>query len=491
MQKDPITPMASEMFSKSGKARPFTSLISRWVPAVRACIATVLLAACPLDVPAETLSQPVVFRKTLLNDLGGSMIRSGPSRFVLNVGVQHGAVFDPAGKEGLTLVTSRYVLQRFRQEIEIAAQEVGAPEVPESDILVTHDGVRLTVRGEASLLFAAGQALSRVLQSEKYGEPLFLSVRDELARELEGREKDPSWVAEGGFHTLLYAPFPYARNPNGTAVTVRALELKDMIRHFRRTFMPNRTFVRLLAPLGESEFRRFLIQSFGSWTKGEPLNAQFTPPSDGRTVTVFHPVPGAGYGCAVVGVECIRRKSEDYPSLWVLFRLLSQRMAGLRIRFPEYRFDPCLESLVLRGHLLIRIAGPANFDLGVVEETLGVLSRLGDARLGLTDFDRFRDEWRQSVEARASTEEGFLDLLAEMEWFRLGSSINQAYLRPMNAAIPEDVPFLAKSFFSAGKFRVSVALPGLPAENSVPAPLRPFTVAGAPDRPLPPPGTQP
>lgn len=441
--------------------------------------------------PAESIPQPVVFRKTLLNDLGGAMIRSGHARFVLNVSIQHGAVFDPSGKEGISLVTSRYVLQRFRQEIDIATQEVGASEVPESDILVTHDGVRLTVKGEIAFLFAVGQALARVLQSEKYSEPFFLSVRDDLARELDSREKDPSWVAEGGFHTLLYAPFPYARNPNGTAVSVRALDLKDMIRHFRRTFMPNRTFVRLLAPLGESEFRRFLIQTFGSWTKGEPLNTQFTPPSDDRTVTVFHPVPGAGYGCAVVGVECIRRKSEDYPSLWVLFRLLSQRMAGLRIRFPEYRFDPSLESLVLRGHVLVRIAGPADFDLDVVDETLGVLSRLGDSRLGQADFDRFRDEWRRSVETRASSEEGFLYLLTEMEWFRLGSGINQAYLRPMDAAIPEDVPFLARSFFSTGKFRVAVALPKLPAESAVPAPLRPFRLADTPDRPATPAVTQP
>ncbi|MBP7864418.1 MAG: insulinase family protein [Acidobacteria bacterium] len=483
--------MTPEMFSKSGETRLFIPFPSRWVPAVRACVAAALLAACLPALPAETAPQPPLVRKTLLNELGGVMLRSDQARFALTLGLQQGAVFDPSGKEGLTLVTARYVLERLRQEIEISAQEVGAPEVPESDILVTHDGVRLTARGQSSLLFTVGQALSRVLQSDKYSEPLFLSVRDGLARELEGRERDPAWVAEGAFHTLLYAPFPYARNPNGTALSVRALDLKDMIRHFRRLFMPNRSFVRLVAPLGESEFRRFLIQSFGSWTKGEPLVAQFTPPAADQPVTVFHLAPGARYGCAVVGVECIRRKSEDYPSLWVLFRLLSQRMAGLRVRYPEYRFEPSLEALALRGHVLVRIAGPADFDLEVIGETLGVLSRLADTRLGSADFDRFRDEWRRSIEARTSSTEGFLDLLTEMEWFRLGNGVNQAYLRPMDAAIPEDVPFLARSFFSAGKYRVAVALAALPDSNAVPAALRPFTAAGAPGRASAPPVTQP
>jgi hypothetical protein len=166
-------------------------------------------------------------------------------------------------------------------------------------------------------------------------------------------------------------------------------------------------------------------------------------------------------------------------------------MAGLRVRFPEYRFEPSLEALALRGHVLVRIEGPADFDLEVIGETLGVLSRLADTRLGSADFDRFRDEWRRSIEARTSSMEGFLDLLTEMEWFRLGNGVNQAYLRPMDAAIPEDVPFLARSFFSASKFRVAVALAALPDPNAVPAALRPFTAAGAPGRAPAPPVTQP
>ena len=474
------------------------------VSARRAARLAALLAACAaLSAfgPAQQPPEPVpVARTTLLNELAGGLLRAnGAAGFTLVLVSQHGAVYDPVGKEGLTLLGARYLLERFRAEAAICALQAGTA-APELSLWVTNDTVQFSAKGENALLQPLGEALGRVLSARTWDERLFLSLRDGLAAEIAEREGTPVWQAESAFHAVLFSPFPYWRNPNGASAAVRTLALNDMVRLLARTVMPNRIFVRLQADLPEDRFRSFLIQSFGSLVKGLPLAPQFAPPNPDNAVLSLVETPGAAYAAIVVGAECPRRKHEDYPALWIIARLLRQKLQDLAARRPEWRFETQLDAGALRGDLRVRGFGPAGYWPEVIMDVMEVFQSLSTVRYGLDDLEADQAAWGQALESRLADPAGRLETAVEMEVFRLGNTFGNAYRRPVDALIPEDIPLLGKTLFEPARLKAAATVPALPPAKDIPSRLQPYIAqkivpaapaqAPKPDVP-PPPAPQP
>ncbi len=455
------------MFTEAYPAKPLR-------PARLAALLAVCAALSAFG-PAQQAPELVpVARTILLNGLAGGLLPArGAAKFTLVLVSQHGAVYDPLGQEGLTLLAGRYLLEKIRAEAAIGALQAGTG-APELNLWVTNDTVQLTAGGENALLQPLGEAMGRVLSARTWDERLFLSLRDGLAAEIAEREKAPAWQAESAFHEVLFSPFPYRRNPHGTSAAVRALALNDMVRLLHRTVMPNRIFVRLQADLPEDRFRSFLIQSFGSLVKGEPLTPQFAPPNPDNAVLSLVETPEAGYAAVVVGAECTKRKHEDYPALWIIARMLRAKLQDLAARRPEWRFETQLDAGALRGDLRVRGYGPAGYWPEIVADVMEVFQSLSSVRYGLNDLEADQAAWGQAMEKRAADPSGQLETAVEMEAFRLGNSFDNAYRRPMDALIPEDVPLLARTFFEPARLKAAATVPALPPAKDIPARLQPY-----------------
>lgn len=276
--------------------------------------------------PVRPYTLPPVEEFRLANGLRVVAVRQSAvplvtGRLIVDAGAEH----EPAARNGLALVTANLLPE--------GTAELAGPQLAER---MERLGAQYQTGAGQNLAFVAATALKPV-----FGEALRLAAASVVApafpeRELERvrqqaitasvqAQSTVEGLANEAFARAVFAEnAPYARPPNGTAATLRAITRDDVLQWHRTMYVPANATLLLVGDLSAEEARRVAEDAFGGWRGAgtrPPRSANpVRPVAATRVILVDR--PGSVQSAIRVGQGAIGAEDPDYLRLLALNHLL-------------------------------------------------------------------------------------------------------------------------------------------------------------------------
>lgn len=231
-----------------------------------------------------------------------------------------GAVFDPAGREGLSYMAASlldegagaYDSEAFQRELEDNAIRLHVD--ADRDAI---SGSLLTLNSTRAHAF---ELLRLALFEPRFDDEPVDRVRSQILSELERLETNPNFQASRVWFETAFAGHPYSRPTRGTATSIAALG-KDPL----HAFLPGRLSTDALAigvsgDITADELAELLDATFGTLPQAVELPAVgATTPRLGVTTVVPLPVPQS---VVTFGIGGFDRHDPDYYAAYMLNYIL-------------------------------------------------------------------------------------------------------------------------------------------------------------------------
>jgi len=237
---------------------------------MRRMLAALLLGWATLAGAAEELRLPSIERTTLKNGLRLVVAEYHELplwNVVMFVGA--GAAQDPAGKEGVAMLTASALrrgaggmsAEAVADAIESLGGSIGATSGTDATIVAAEF---LSDDVDKGL-----DLLKKVVREPGFADDEVRRVREEQLAALIAGLEEPSVVAERCFAPWLYGSHPYALPVDGRSESVKQLTAADVRAFYDRWYRPNATILVLVGDVKTADAVKQLEGAFGDWA-GRP-----------------------------------------------------------------------------------------------------------------------------------------------------------------------------------------------------------------------------
>lgn len=279
----------------------------------------------PVPGPTRDYRFPAFERLTLDNGLAlvVAPVSKLPVVTVLAL-VDAGASADPAGREGVALLTARALAEGTETSdgAELAEQfeQLGTA----LDTSADWDSTIARITVTTDRFPAALERLADVLRTPSFPERDVERLKQERLAELLQQQAEPRGLADDMFDRFTYASDSrYALPDGGTESTVNALDRRAAEEFYRAQYTPGTTTLIIVGDITTDAARSMTTDAFGSWSG---TAASLRPPSDqparlSRTVHVVGKAdaPQSELRVGHVGVP---RRHPEYFSIIVMNAIL-------------------------------------------------------------------------------------------------------------------------------------------------------------------------
>jgi zinc protease len=248
-------------------------------------------AARPLPGPSRAYHFPVFERRTLPNGmrLVVAPAHKLPMVSVLAV-VDAGAVCDPAGQEGVALLTARLLgegtVSLGGDEIVNRFEELGTS----FDASAGWDSVAGSMTVLKSKLAPALELMGEVILTPSFPEREVERLKAERVAEILQGRAEPRGLADEMFERLLFDPASRFSRPDGGSEASVAALTRDLVNAFYTArFRPGSTTLIMAGDVTVGEAERLAQRVFGKWSGGTPgrVTAVAAPARTTRAVHVI------------------------------------------------------------------------------------------------------------------------------------------------------------------------------------------------------------
>lgn len=185
--------------------------------------------------------------------------------------IDAGAMLDPAGQEGVGVLTARALTEGARGRdgalITDETERLGTALAAGAD----WDAARVRMTVLRPHLGAALQLMGDVLLAPDFPDREIERLKGERIAELLQRRAEPRGLADEMLSRFLYAPGSrYGAPEGGDDGSVSALTRDDVIAFYRARYAPDRATVIVVGDISVSEAERLVAGVFGGWRVAEP-----------------------------------------------------------------------------------------------------------------------------------------------------------------------------------------------------------------------------
>lgn len=389
--------------------------------------------------------------------------------------VNAGAIYDPAGKSGLSGFVSsmldRGTTKRtaFRQAETLEGLgaslhfEAGPETIGFSASALSEDtGTVLEVLGDA-------------LRNPAFTPDQIEKARDELIVRVKISTENTAYVASRSANEILYpADHPYHRSPIGTEQTLRAVTREDLVAFHAARYGPNTSLLVLVGDVDPEATLEQVKHSFLDWKKldAPPLLSvprATAPDRPQRRVVSMKGKSQVDVVCALPGVA--RTDPDYYPAMIMNFvlgggSLSSRLMENLRDKMGlVYGVYSNLSAGIGAGPIQIRAGtNPANADR-TADELLAQVKRMHETGPTDTELDEAVSYLTGVFPVRLETNSGVASQLLSAELYRLGIDYIERYPSIIRGVPLADVRAAARKYLGSTGYALAIA-GSYPAEPS-------------------------
>ena len=371
----------------------------------------------------------------------GQAQQDDPS-IALRLRVPAGAINDPAGKDGVALLTSRLLMRgtahHDRDQLSAIGDDIGAAIGIDAGRLFLDVSIRCLNEDLETMVALAAE----VLQEPTFPAEEVEKLRQEILTGIRESDQDTRSTAERAMRGMIYpSPHLLGRRVSGTIDTVTALTREDVVafheRHFGRTEM-------VVAAVGGftalEKIAAVIGRHFGSWrlSAASPESPKPAPVRSGTTQTTAN-LPGKTQADITMGIPTIPRMHPDYYALdmanLILGRLGLMGRLGATVRDRDglaYHVSSGLEP-GKEQTLWVARAGvaPENVDRAITS-ILSELRRMRDD--GVTDEELAdgKSFLTGVLPLALETNDGVANTLLSIQHYDLGLDFLVRYVQTVN-----------------------------------------------------------
>jgi zinc protease len=244
--------------------------------------------------------------------------------------------------------------------------------------------------------------------------------------ELTQQRDDPALVAFVAAAGALYGPnHPYGYGQLGTEQAIRATTREDLVRFWRRHYLPGNAALVVSGDITLDELRALATARFGGWERADAAVSAPGDPAGSKARLVVVDKPGAPQTALRVTAIAAARKTPDYPAMQVmnaaLGGLFSSRI-NLNLReekgysygvFSSFRYHRTPGPFTIAGSVRTDVTGAS------VAEILREVNGMRDKPLPGPELAGARDSQVYSLPGQFETNSGIGASLADTYVFDL------------------------------------------------------------------------
>lgn len=369
---------------------------------------------------------PELSNKRLLNDLQITVARMPQSADEMTIGwlLRYGAAFDPAGKSGLTWVTSQML---GRATVDRSAKSIR----DELDLLQARLEVQCDWDRIAILLHTRAAWFERalLLLYQIVGEAVFLQedldrVKAERMSRLEEPE-DPRQAVRASFERELFSGTTYGRPIRGTAETLSNISLGDLRNFYDRFFSPNEAALVIAGSVPAETILPKATRIWGVWVRKETVPFTFLsprPPASRRAILEDDPrSPAAQF---ILGSLWPRRgETVDYAAR-IAARVLEERLTQV---LPTSLLTVGAEGRRMNGPFYVQGQAAAERAVEEIQKILEAVEALKASGCTPKELEAAQMRWIEEFYSDLGSCEGVCRALMDSELFRLGTNYLSAF----------------------------------------------------------------
>jgi len=405
---------------------------------------------------------PDFHRQSLLNGMQIFAFQTNEDRVPFLLLVVNGAAFDPAGKWGVTYLTTRLMVEagkdRSGQSLIAALKAIGS----DLNYRVDWDGIWFQGTAPVSRLNDALNILGQMLVQPEFDEETLAKVRDEVVAELEKKSGEPQFATHERFLEELFDGNPYGHLVRGNPTTLRNIQIGDVRLQYRRIFMPNQARLAFYHSGSHEAVFNSLTRRWGSWVKGSPLPFAFRkaePPAETRVVLLDRSLEESVARWGALGVT---RGDKNSYALLILGQYLTlslpewaNQVAGV----SQVRASASVETRIMPGAFQLNLQAPPDQIGGYLRKFNETLTEIQEGRF---DKERFEEAKRLAfMELRGSLEkpDTLLRQLLETSLYNVGVNYLLSFGVRLDRVTAELFQATIKEHFSTNRLVIVVAGP--------------------------------
>jgi zinc protease len=413
--------------------------------------ALAVLISTPFAFPTVAAMVP---KRTVLNN--GLVLLTSEQRALPMVSIEllidAGSRHEPAHQAGLANLTSKLLthgtLKRSATQISETLDFMGAN-------LATGAGedaatVSMTVLKKD--LATGLDLLAEILTQSNFPQSEIDRQRQAVIASIRAREEDPGALAGTAFNAALFPKSPYGRPVEGTEVSVKTIQQKNLQDFFARNYRPNRAIIAVVGDVAEPEIVQALTKTMKGWNKGT-AGTQPQPPSEigkPQTVQVNKDLTQANI---VLGHNGVPRGNPDYYAIQVMNYILGGGGFSSRA-MDSIRNERGLAYSVYSYFGAEKSHGSFQFVMQTKNETAVEAIRIAKEEMGrmreqpVTDqeLNDAKDYLIGSFPLRFDTNRKVAGFLAQVEYYELGLDYPERYPDLIGKVTRDQVLRVAKQY---------------------------------------------
>jgi len=437
-----------------------------WRSLLRISVALMAVSIIAATTAHAEIGRPIVLpdfqRQSLLNGMEIFAFPANQERVPFQLLVVNGAAFDPAGKWGLTYLTTRLMVEagkdRSGQLLQAGLKTIGS----ELTYRVDWDGIWFQGSAPANRLTDTLNILGQMVVQPQFEEASFGSVRDQIAAELEKKSGEPQFATQERFLAELFDGNPYGHLVRGNPTTLRNIQLGDVRLQYKKLFIPNQAHLAYYHTGDHEALFSALTRRWGSWVKGNPLPFAFRKAESAAENQVLVLNRTLEESVARWGALSVARGDKSSYALEILEQYLTLSLpawAGQVAGASQIRASASVETRTMPGYLEMNLQAPAPQVAGYVKKFIEALTEI---QQGHIDKQRFEEAKRLTfMELRSSLEnpDGLLRQLLETSLYNVGVNYILNFGVRIDRLTPELFQAATKEHFSTNKLVIVVAGP--------------------------------
>jgi len=236
---------------------------------------------------------------------------------------------DPAGREGVAVITARSLLEGTQQRDALALSAALEREGASLDVTADLDGLNTVLEVPGERLSALLPLLAEALREPAFPEKEVQRIVRERLEEIEMERALPATRAALEFSRVAHPAGLRAALPvGGTSTSVGAIERDDIALAHRSCFVPSTTTVIVVGDLTELDADELVEQCFGDWIPTGTRSSQPTSADSSlRRATVIDR-PGSASTQFVLGHQTPGRNHSDWPAMTIAAHVLGSPLTS-------------------------------------------------------------------------------------------------------------------------------------------------------------------
>jgi zinc protease len=241
----------------------------------------------------------------------------------LDLSFRGGAALDPAGKEGLALMTASLLDEGAGDLNATVFQKELADKSIALNFSADFDNFSGSLRTLTRYRDRAFDMLALSLTRPRFDADAVERVRNEMVTAIAANLGKPNWVARRKLMESVFAGHPYGRPANGTVPSLRAISVADMRGFMKRRVGRDQLLITAAGDITPAELGPALDRVFaGLPAKAAPFNIpEATIGAVGQTTTIQRETPQTIIVMAEAG---IKRSDPD----WYTGQILNYTLGG-------------------------------------------------------------------------------------------------------------------------------------------------------------------